>query len=59
MKKKIKEGDTNISVNSAEIRKLKEMKDKGYLLKYDISGENSDGTYDVFFVPTEKFKELY
>lgn len=57
MKKKVAEGNHQMNVNHIELNKLKELKTEGYLK--DIKETYlEDGTYDVMFVPTEKFKDL-
>ncbi|MCD8770767.1 hypothetical protein [Mammaliicoccus sciuri] len=57
MKKKVSENDHNMNVSKDELNKMYKLKDDGYLLEIR-SEEFPDGTYDVMFVPTEKFKEL-
>lgn len=57
MKEKVSENDHNMNVSKDELNKMYKLKDDGYLLEIR-SEEFADGTYDVMFVPTEKFKEL-
>lgn len=57
MKKKLSENDHNMNVSKDELNRMYKLKDEGYILEIH-SEEFSDGTYDVMFVPTEKFKEL-
>ncbi|EIE3779392.1 hypothetical protein [Staphylococcus pseudintermedius] len=57
MKNQVKNGKNTMNVNNEELKILNELKAEGYLLKFDFT-ELEDGTYDIMFVPTEKFKCL-
>ncbi|MBU5605609.1 hypothetical protein QP449_02105 [Staphylococcus hominis] len=58
MKQKVAMKDDGMNVNNSELRQLIKLKEEGYLQKYRITESYSDGTHDVTFFVTEKFKEL-
>lgn len=57
MKNQVKNGKHRMNVSKGELEILNELKAEGYLLKFDYTNLE-DGTYDIMFVPTEKFKYL-
>ncbi|RIN11363.1 hypothetical protein BU097_05245 [Staphylococcus xylosus] len=58
MKQKVSDGEHQINVNSSELKRLDKLVNSGYLTNYDEVMSFNDGTYDVVFYPTERFKEL-
>ncbi|KKI54713.1 hypothetical protein SAMN03097721_02360 [Staphylococcus pasteuri] len=58
MKEKIIQGDNQMNVNVSELQELKKLKVDNYLLKYEITNEYQNNTFDVVFFVTDKFNEL-
>lgn len=57
MKDQVANGENTMNVNNEELETLNKLKAEGYLLRFDFT-DLEDGTYDIIFVPTEKFKYL-
>ncbi|HDJ2893435.1 TPA: hypothetical protein PP871_000668 [Staphylococcus aureus] len=57
MKDQVANGKNTMNVNNEELETLNKLKAEGYLLRFDFT-DLEDGTYDIIFVPTEKFKYL-
>ncbi|APW51269.1 TPA: hypothetical protein SGA28_000504 [Staphylococcus aureus] len=57
MKDQVTNGKNTMNVNNEELETLNKLKAEGYLLRFNFT-YLEDGTYDIIFVPTEKFKYL-